>query len=469
MQQQDIIMKQLAQQVTDFIEPVIPYLVIGSKKAAEEAVKKIGHDIWKRKRKLWEKLYSRKTPELREAAGNMVVAPYDPEVKQVMVQEILKLLEQDPDLAIGVSSFMEDEVTQKILSQESSVRLVAQNSTDKNKIFEEFNKLLEGFLAKSVAKDLEQFEIPNANKINSDLGVASENGINIRNLRSQYTHVQLNQGIVTDGSPSSIRMAKIAEMKFKGQGEAQKLQTTLSLISQLEGPEKEEYLEKALEFASRIEYGDLRSHALSLLIPYLDGPGRTELIEKALYSAANIQDEDERAAVLSSLLPHLRGKGKERLLENIFACTFFIKYDDAKFQILSSLVPHVYGSKNEKILDKALEIISGIQSDYLKIESFSLIIPYLSGQRKEEAIEEALQLAFNLKDKDMRPEALSFIIQHLDGSRQKEVLEKALELAVGIESRYRQVQAFSSLVPYIDGSKKEEIMEKIPDAEAVTK
>jgi len=469
MQQQDIIMKQLAQQVTDFIEPVILYLVIGSRRAAEEAVKKVGNDTWKRKKKLWEKLYSRETPELKEAAGNMVVAPYDPEVKQVLVQEIWELLERDPDLAIGVSSFMEDKITKKVLSQESSVRLVAQNSTDKNKIFEEFNKLLEGFLAKSVAKDLEQFEIPNSKKNTSDLRITSEDGMNIRNLKSQYTHIQLNQGIVTEGSPSTIRMAKIAEMKFKGQGETQKLQTTLSLISQLEGPEKEEYLEKALEFASRIEYGDLRSQALSLLIPYLDGPGRTELIEKALYSAANIQDEDERAAVLSSLLPHLRGTGKERLLENIFACTFFIKYDDAKFQILSSLVPHLYGSKNEKILDKTLEIISGIQSDYLKIESFSLIIPYLGGQRKEETIEEALQLAFNLKDKDMRPEALSYIIQHLEGSRQKEIIERALELASGIESRYREVQAFYSLVPYIEGSKKEEIMEKILDAEAVAK
>ncbi len=468
MQQQDIIMKQLAQQVTDFIEPLIPHLVIGSKKAAEEAVKKVGYDIWKRKKKLWEKLYSRETPELQEAAGNMVIAPYDPEVKQVLVLNILELLEQDPDLAIGVSSFMEDEVTQKILSQESSIRFVAQNSIDKYKVFEELNKMLEGFLAKSVAKDLEQFEIPNDKKITSDQKITSENGIDIRNFRSQYTHIQLNQGIVTEGSPSSIRMAKIAEMKFKGQGEAQKLQTTLSLISQLEGPEKEEYLEKALEFASRIEYGDLRSQILSLLIPYLDGPGRTELIEKALYSASNIQDEDERAAVISSLSPHLRGKGKERLLENIFACTFFIKYDDAKFQILSSLVPHLYGSKNEKILDKSLEIISGIQSDYLKVESFSLIIPYLKGQKKEEAIEEVLQLAFNLKDKDMRPEALSIIIQHLDGSKQKEIVEKALELAEGIESRYRQVQAFSSLVPYIDGSKKEEIMGKILDIETIS-
>ena len=52
MRQQDVIMKQLAQKVTDFIEPVIPYLVIGSKKAAEEAGKKVGPEVWEIKKKL---------------------------------------------------------------------------------------------------------------------------------------------------------------------------------------------------------------------------------------------------------------------------------------------------------------------------------------------------------------------------------------------------------------------------------
>lgn len=450
MQQQDIIMKQLAQRVTDFIEPVIPYLIIGSKKAAEEAVKKVGHDVWESKKKLWKKLYSREMLELKEAAGDMVVASSDPEVKQVLFQEILKLLEQDPDLAIEISSFMEDKVIQKILAEESSVRLVKQSSTDKNKVIEEFNKLLEEFLAKSAFQDLEQFEISDTKKPAPALRVTTESGVTVRNLRHQYTHIQLNQGITTEDSASAIRMGKIAEMNFKGQSEAQKFQTMLSLVSQLEGPEKEEFMEKVLDFASRIQYGDLRSQVLSLLVPYLDGPGKTELVEKALYSASSIQDEDERAIVLSSLVPHLKGTGKERLIENIFACAAHIKYGDAKFQILSSLAPHLYGSRNEKIMEKALEMVSGIQSDYLKVKSFSLLIPYLNGQKKDETIEEVLQLASNLKDKDMRPQALLFVIPHLDEVRKREILEKAFDMASGIKSEFRRAQALSSLALYLD-------------------
>ena len=35
----------------------------------------------------------------------MVVAPSDPEVKQVLIQEILKSFEKNPDLAKEISSF----------------------------------------------------------------------------------------------------------------------------------------------------------------------------------------------------------------------------------------------------------------------------------------------------------------------------------------------------------------------------
>jgi hypothetical protein len=475
MQQQDLIIRQLAQKVTDFIEPVIPYLVIGSGKAAIEAGKKVGPEIWEIKKKLWKKLCSRDRPELKGAAGDLVVAPCDSEVKQVFVQGIVKLLEQDPDLAIEISRFMEDEIVQKIMARENSDRLVKQNSIDKTKILEEFNKLIEEFLAKSTAQDLEQFklehfELPDTKKNFPDLKVAAGNEAVIKNPRPRYTHIQLTQGIATeDSSPIAIRMAKIAGMDFKGQSEAQKYQTLLSLVSQFEGPIKEEFMERALVFASGIPYGDVRSKILSLLVPYLDGPGRTELIEKALYSASSIDDEDERAAVLSSLLPYLRGPGKERFIENIFAFAVHIRYGDTKFQILSSLIPHLYGSRNEMIMEKALELASGIQSEYRRVESFSMLTPYLKGQRKDGVIEETLQLASNLKDKDMRPEALSFIIQYLDGARQKDILQKALEMASEIKSESRRVQALSSLVPYLDESAKEEIMEKILKTGTVTK
>ncbi|KKG10711.1 hypothetical protein [Methanosarcina sp. 2.H.A.1B.4] len=389
MRQQDVILGQLAETVTDLIEPVIPYLVIGSKKAAEEARKKAGPEVWAVKKKLWEKLFSRDRPDLKEAAGDLVIAPSDPEVKQVLIRAIMNSFEKDPDLAKEISSFMEDEIIQRMLleqrtrAEDGSVQLIIQNSSEKTRVLEEFNKLLEEFTAKnntvSTAHDLEQLEA--------------------------------------------------------GQG-------------------KEETMEKALDFASKIQYGDLRSQALSLIVPYLKGPDKVKLIEKTLYSTSNIQDEDERARVLSSLVPHLKRQGKEEIIEDILDFSPHIQYGDAKFQILSSLVPHLEGSGNEELMEKALEMAAGIQSEFLRVQALSLLIPHLKGQRKEEIIEEALELASNLKDKDMRPQALSFIILHLDETRKKELFEKALEMATRIKSESRRAQALFSLVPYIGGSEK---------------
>ena len=386
MRQQDVILGQLAETVTDLIEPVIPYLVIGSKKAAEEARKKAGPEVWAVKKKLWEKLCSRESPELKEAAGDMVVAPSDPEVKQVLIREIINSFEKDPDLAKEISYFIEDELIQRMRAEQrmgaedGSVKFITQNSSEKTRVLEEFNKLFEEFTAKkgtvSTVQDLEQLEA---------------------------------------------------------------------------GSGKEEIMEKALDFASRIQYGDLRSQALSLLVPYLKGPEKVRLIEKALYSTSNIQDEDERARVLSSLVPHLKGPDREEIIEDILDFSPHIQYGDAKFQILSLLVPNLEGSGNEGLMEKALEMAAGIQSEYQRVQSFSLLVPHLKGQRKEEIIEEALELASNLKDKDMRPQALSFIVLHLDETRKKEIFEKALEMATGIKSESRRAQALFSLVPYMVG------------------
>ncbi|RXA21775.1 hypothetical protein EQO05_00585 [Methanosarcina sp. MSH10X1] len=464
MRQQGIVFR-LAQTVTDFIEPVLPYLIIGSKKAAEEAGKKVGPDVWEIKRELWRKLYSKERPELKEAAGNMVIAPYDSEVRQILVQEISKCFEKDPDLSKEVSFFMEGKEVQRIMAEEvqksvaeeGSIKYTKQALIDKAKVYAEFNRMFEEFIErKSTGQGPENFEMSGTEETVSDQTIAFENAV--KNQRQPYMHIQLNQGITIEGSPSSIRMAKIADFKqieSRIQDESQRLKNLLSQFAQLEGPEKEEFMEKALEFASNVQYGDLRSKILTLMLPILDGPRKIELIEKALYSASNIQDGNERALVFSSLAPHLRGPGKVRLIEDILAFAIFIRYGDAKFQLLSSLVPHLYGLKNEKLIEKALELVTVIHSDYQKIQALSFLITYLNEERQQEVIEQALEMAFNLKDKDMRPEALSYVLPYLDESRKKEILEKALDMASGIKSEYQKAEALASLAPYLDELEKE--------------
>lgn len=455
MQQQDVIIKQLAQKITDFIEPVIPYLVIGSKKAAEEADKEVGLEVWETKKNLWKKLCSAECAELKKAAGDMVIAPSDLDVKQVLTQEILKLLENNPDLAKEISSFMENEAIKSPTTENISVRTIKQNSkegskqtlVDRVKVFEEFNRLLEEFVARNnFSQGMEKSKIVGTEK-------------------------PFDPGTMEEMSPSALRMAQIAEITqvtrtdsaktnatetdIKIKNESQKTKVLLSLASRLEKTEKEETMKEALDFASQVQYGDLRSQALSLVVQHLDGSKKAKLIEKSLESASHIQDEDERAIVLSSLLPHLKGQGKEELIEKIFCFTPYLQYGDTKFQIFSSLIPHLYGSRNEEVIEKALEIIPLIFSDYQKIQALSFLVPYLSGQKQQEIIEYALELASNLKDKDMRPQALSFILPYLSESRKKEILEEALVLASEIKSKSQKTEALSSLAPYLDESERD--------------
>lgn len=452
MRQQDVIIKQLAQKIADFIEPVIPYLVIGSKKAAEEACKQVGSGVWETKKQLWEKLCSIDCVELKEVAGDMIIAPSDTDVKQVLIQEILKLLERNPDLVREISSFMDYKTVQKLMTEDSSAGFIRQTPkqgskqtlVDRIQVLKEFNKLLEAFIArKGISQGPELSETQDTGKITSSL----RDGEKTASASRMEQIAEIRQVKKTD-------FAKInaEENDTEIQNEFQKAKTLLSIISRLDKTEKGEIMEETLNFASRIQYGDLRSQALCLVVLYLNGPEKAESIEKALESASYIQDENERALVLSSLLPHLRGPGKEELIENIFCFSHHLKYGDTKFQILSSLAPHLYGLKNEIAIEKALELIDVIFSDYQKVQALSFLIPYLNEQIKEKVIEQALELAFGLKDKDMRPEALSYILPHLDESTREEPLKKALSLASGIKSESQKAEALSSLAPYLDES-----------------
>jgi len=350
---------------------------------------------------------------------------------------------------------------QKTMAEDRSID-IKQSSSDRNKVLGEFNRLLEEFLAKSsTVQDLKHLGSQNGEMTALDNEVTAEGTIIVRKPLQKYTHIQLGQGIIAENTPIAAYMAQTTEVKVKNRSkEAQRTQAFFSLISQLEEPVKEEFMEKIIDFACNIQYEDLRSEILSQLISIMDGPRKIDFIQKVLYATSDIQDEDKRALVLSSLARHLRGRGKEELIEHIFDFSSKIQSGDAKFQILSSLVPHLSGSKNEAIMEKALELVSGIISEYQRIESFSLLLPYMDEQRKEEIIEQALELALNLRDKDVRPQALSLMIPYLDESRQKEIIEKAAYLGGnGIQFEYlhrrasailRRSEALSSLAPYLD-------------------
>ena len=117
MQQESPNIKQVAKIITYFLEPAIPYLVIGSKKAAEEAEKKMGLEKWELEKKLWARLCSKEPQKLKDAAGNIVIFPFDPQIKQALIQEIFKTLEHDPNLAKEISSIIEEHTGSWIQAQ----------------------------------------------------------------------------------------------------------------------------------------------------------------------------------------------------------------------------------------------------------------------------------------------------------------------------------------------------------------
>lgn len=137
MQQPDSLM-QLAQSITNFLEPLFPYIIIGTKKAAEEAGNKAGSDVWEKGKNLWRKLCSKENPELKEAAGDMAISPTDAENKKAFTQEILKSLEKDPDLTKEIETMMKDGIIQRVIAKNNSViENVKQNSSGTNKVCQE--------------------------------------------------------------------------------------------------------------------------------------------------------------------------------------------------------------------------------------------------------------------------------------------------------------------------------------------
>jgi hypothetical protein len=117
---------------------------------------------------------------------------------------------------------------------------IKQNSSDRYRVLEEFNKLFEDFIEKSNnVQDLEHFEITETGKISFNNIVTAESGAYTGKPQGQYTYNQLDQRVTT--------------------------------VSQLKGSGKEEFIEKTLDFTCNIQYGDLRPRLLHYLFRFRRG------------------------------------------------------------------------------------------------------------------------------------------------------------------------------------------------------
>jgi hypothetical protein len=94
-------LKVLADAVTMFLAPALPFLVSGGEEAVRRAGKKVGEEGLEMAKKLWEKLRPKveASPEAQGAAKNVVAEPDEADARAALRLQIRKLLEADPALA----------------------------------------------------------------------------------------------------------------------------------------------------------------------------------------------------------------------------------------------------------------------------------------------------------------------------------------------------------------------------------
>lgn len=100
----------LAEALTFFLAPALPYLLKLGDQAAEEAVKKLGADTWTKAKGLWAKLRPRveAKPAALDTARDLAQAPEEEDAREALRYQLQKLLAADPELADEVERQLEE-------------------------------------------------------------------------------------------------------------------------------------------------------------------------------------------------------------------------------------------------------------------------------------------------------------------------------------------------------------------------
>jgi len=100
----------LATAITGFLAPLLPYLLKGGEKAAEEVGKKFGGAVWDRAAALWARLRPRleARPASQEAIQEVAKAPDDQAAQGALNLQVRKILAEDSELAQEVARWLEE-------------------------------------------------------------------------------------------------------------------------------------------------------------------------------------------------------------------------------------------------------------------------------------------------------------------------------------------------------------------------
>jgi predicted phosphoadenosine phosphosulfate sulfurtransferase len=100
----------LAATLTTFLAPLLPYLLKGGEKAAEEVGKKFGRAAWDKATALWARLWPRLEPKpaAQEAIQEVAQAPEDQAAQGALNLQLRKILMEDSNLAQEVARWLEE-------------------------------------------------------------------------------------------------------------------------------------------------------------------------------------------------------------------------------------------------------------------------------------------------------------------------------------------------------------------------
>jgi hypothetical protein len=87
---------ELAQKISAFLLPLLPYLLKVGDKAAEEVGKKIGGEAWDKAKALWDKLRRKKNVE--QVAQTAAALPDNQALREALREEIARALQEDSAL-----------------------------------------------------------------------------------------------------------------------------------------------------------------------------------------------------------------------------------------------------------------------------------------------------------------------------------------------------------------------------------
>ena len=105
----DDVDKLLADTLTTFLAPALPYLVSGGEGLVQEAGKKLGEDAPKVLEKLWAKLRPKveEKPAADEAAHDVAKSPEDDRARTGLSIQLQKILEADSSFAAEIAKLLE--------------------------------------------------------------------------------------------------------------------------------------------------------------------------------------------------------------------------------------------------------------------------------------------------------------------------------------------------------------------------